>query len=573
MNNFNKPNKEIYNLLTYKRIIIVIPNWLKFISIFIFIIIGFFINHSKINSNIQNLSTEKIINKINYSFGNNKTLINQSDIDNITHGIISKSYIVTDKGDYINKNSSTNNSYMTTISAGDIENKNEKLDNKRENNNDIEYIVPSDENENCRENDPINVFKKRLDSEPIIMCKNEKSNHICYKNNNSILVVKKGVLCKMENIILDPSKWQENGYTYKGPVDKETKGMPLVSKGFFNIECQKNNSFDDYAKMYDRYFNSWNYHMDSNLGDDAEELAQGKTIFFMGRNQDSPNLFHGISEFINAFSLMILLNKEPKDIQIIFLESILLEKVNDPLYNLYKNLISGGNEPIHIRNLTQKKYHISTGYLVPINWDSPCFLVTSISFCKYTSKTYYLLNKYVDKYMNIPEFIDSQTDNETFYYPKKFDESKQYKKYITMQWRRVWPKGRKGQDRILGNAPELAEKLASQLPDDILVRLIDTASLPIEKQISIMKKTDYFIGIHGAGLVLSIFLPKESILDEILSNMSGLSSLSRLSGHKTYTDYISYNKKIIDDNKNYFFEVDDFVRTIKENMKINDLLK
>lgn len=169
--------------------------------------------------------------------------------------------------------------------------------------------------------------------------------------------------------------------------------------------------------------------------------------------------------------------------------------------------------------------------------------------------------------------MDSSTDNVVFYYPKKFDKSKQYKKYVTIQWRRVWPKGRKGQERILGNALELAEKLASQLPDDILVRLIDTASLPIEEQISIMKKTDYFIGIHGAGLVLSIFLPTESILDEILSNMPGLSSMSRLSGHKTYTNYISHSVKKIDDNENFFFDSNDFAKTIIQNMKLNGFLK
>ena len=110
----------------------------------------------------------------------------------------------------------------------------------------------------------------------------------------------------------------------------------------------------------------------------------------MGRNQDLSNLFHGISEFINAFSLMILLNKEPKDIQIIFLESILsLERVNNTLYNLYKNIISGGNQPMNIRNSTKKKYHISNGYWAPIYWDLSCFLEASISFCKYSSNTYY----------------------------------------------------------------------------------------------------------------------------------------------------------------------------------------
>ena len=566
----DKPLKENNIILKQKRKGIAIPICLKLILIFI--IFGHFLSNLKINKNNQNDSKENIADQNKYSLGNNKTNINQSSIDNSAN-VINNTYIVNDTGDY-NNNSFPNNLNKSIITKNTIENNiNETSTNKGENSNWIEYIVPIDENERCKDLDPINVFKNRLDSEPVILCKNEKSSHICYRNNNYELAVKNGVLCKMDNIILDPSKWQENGYTYKGPVDQNTKGEPLFLSGFFNMECNKSNSFNDYDKIYIRYFNSWNYQFNSNIGDDVEELAQGKTIFFMGRNQDSPNLFHGISEFINAFSLMILLNKEPKDIQIIFLESILLERVNDPLYNLYKNIISGGNEPIHIRDLTKKKYHISNGYFVPINWDSPCFLETSISLCKYPSKTYYLLNKYVDKYLNLSEFIDSSTDNETFYYPKKFDKSKQYKKYVTIQWRRVWPKGRKDQERILGNAPELAEKLASQLPDDILVRLIDTASLPIEEQISIMRKTDYFIGIHGAGLVLSIFLPKESILDEILSNMQGLSSMSRLSGHKTYTDYIKHNIKIIDDNENFFFDANDFVRTIKENMKLNDLIK
>ena len=566
----DKPLKENNIILKQKRKGIAIPICLKLILIFI--IFGHFLSNLKINKNNQNDSKENIADQNKYSLGNNKTNINQSSIDNSAN-VINNTYIVNDTGDY-NNNSFPNNLNKSIITKNTIENNiNETSTNKGENSNWIEYIVPIDENERCKDLDPINVFKNRLDSEPVILCKNEKSSHICYRNNNYELAVKNGVLCKMDNIILDPSKWQENGYTYKGPVDQNTKGEPLFLSGFFNMECNKSNSFNDYDKIYIRYFNSWNYQFNSNIGDDVEELAQGKTIFFMGRNQDSPNLFHGISEFINAFSLMILLNKEPKDIQIIFLESILLERVNDPLYNLYKNIISGGNEPIHIRDLAKKKYHISNGYFVPINWDSPCFLETSISLCKYPSKTYYLLNKYVDKYLNLSEFIDSSTDNETFYYPKKFDKSKQYKKYVTIQWRRVWPKGRKDQERILGNAPELAEKLASQLPDDILVRLIDTASLPIEEQISIMRKTDYFIGIHGAGLVLSIFLPKESILDEILSNMQGLSSMSRLSGHKTYTDYIKHNIKIIDDNENFFFDANDFVRTIKENMKLNDLIK
>ena len=41
----------------------------------------------------------------------------------------------------------------------------------------------------------------------------------------------------MENIILDPSKSNQTGLTYNGPTDKIYFGRPILSKGFFNMNC------------------------------------------------------------------------------------------------------------------------------------------------------------------------------------------------------------------------------------------------------------------------------------------------------------------------------------------------
>ena len=49
-----------------------------------------------------------------------------------------------------------------------------------------------------------------------------------------------------------------------------------------------------------------------------EELSLGKTVLFFILNQDSQILFYGISELINAISMMYLFNLEPENIQIIF---------------------------------------------------------------------------------------------------------------------------------------------------------------------------------------------------------------------------------------------------------------
>jgi hypothetical protein len=61
---------------------------------------------------------------------------------------------------------------------------------------------------------------------------------------------------------------------------------------------------------------------------------------------------------------MDLNDLDPENIQINFLESMTFN--NDPFYDLYRNIVSRGGEPIYIKNL-KKKYHISSAFHIPIN--------------------------------------------------------------------------------------------------------------------------------------------------------------------------------------------------------------
>lgn len=441
-----------------------------------------------------------------------------------------------------------------------------------------------EDNKNCDKYDPIFLMGERFKENPITLCKSQNSNHICYQtskynNYNKISSFKYGVLCKSENFILEPSKSFQTNYIYKGPVDKINKGAPILYKGFFNMKCDIKQNMKKYHKIYKTYFNAWKY--ENFIVDDEEkekeipELASGKTILFISRNQDSPNIFHGISEFINALSVIYLFNLNPENIQIIFLESMKLQ--NDPFYELYKNIISRGGEPLYIRNMKQK-YHISSAIHIPINWDSPLFIKLNIlkgyPDCKYSTQTYSILNNLINKYFNISIFKDSFiSDGDIFYYPESVIHNSKlnhsFIKTITIQWRKVWPRGRINQQRILGNGPELADKLSSIVPKNYLIRLVDTASLPIIEQISIMKKTDYLIGVHGAGLSLSIFMPYQSVLYEILpkKNIKVLSLMSALSGHRVYSDVIKSELKIIDNNQVYFFDSNQFIQKVIKYIK------
>lgn len=437
-----------------------------------------------------------------------------------------------------------------------------------------------DKNMNCDKFDPIYLMGEKFKRKPIIICKNKESSHICFKNSkydyfNKVSRKKYGVICVIKNFILDPLKSKQTNYIYKGPVDKINKGAPILLKGFFNMKCLINKYYRG-NKIYRNYFNSWNYDY-KNKKEDIKELAPGKTILLLSRNQDSPNIFHGLSEIINVIGTMYFFKLKPENIQILFLESMKLQ--NDPLYPIYEKIISRGGKPIYIRNLDQK-YHIDSAIHVPINLDSPLFidLKTPKGYpdCKYPTQTYNIFNNLINKYLNIPNFKDSFiSDNNIFYYPKNvvqnFKLNNNFTKTISIQWRKIWPEKRKFQKRILGNGPELAEKLSTILPKNYLIRLVDTASLSIIDQISIMRKTDYLIGIHGAGLSLSIFMPTHSILHEILpkKNNKLLVLMSALSGHKTYSDILQSVYKLINNNDVYFFDAIEFSEIVLKHINNN----
>ena len=465
---------------------------------------------------------------------------------------------------------------------------------KKENEN--EYLKEySNNNSTCDNLDPINLFKKRIDNGPIELCEGNKSRHICYRTGNNyyndIYAHKNGIICEMENIVLDPSKSKQSGISYiNGPIDSVNLGFPLLTKGFINAECKPKNIYLDNNQIYETYLNSWNYEYDSkNEQEKLEELAPGKTVFLISRNQDSPNLFHGNSEIINVLSMIYLFNLDPKEIQVIFLESIEIpvtlenqkkdpDKPEDPFYYIYKNVISQGGEPIYIRNL-KKKYKISKAIHVPINLDSPLYTNVQIPKCDKISKAYKLYNDLIDKYMNLKPFEDKFiTDNETFYYPesviKSHESGTKFAKIVTVQWRKIWPKKRKRQFRLFINAQQLTNKLSTILPKNILIRLIDFAQLPMKDQISAMRSTDYLIGLHGAGMSLSIFLPHKSIFNEFehenITSVLGL--MSAISGHITYTDYIKSSKSNIDGLEKIELDENEFIDRVIAHMKENNFI-
>ena len=275
------------------------------------------------------------------------------------------------------------------------------------------------ENLKCDKLDPTYIMAQRFKKPSKTICNSQESEFVCFKNSkydyyNKLYRFQDGAICTMKNFTLDPLKSYQSNLLYKGPIDKIYRGAAILSKGFLTMNCNTKYNYKKFSKLYWNFFQSWN--MDKKEArEELEELAPGKTVFFINRNEDSPNLFHGISEIINTLSVMYLFDLKPQNIQIIFLESMKIEI--EPLYDLYINIISNGTKPIYLRDLT-KKYHITSAVNIPVAGDSPLFLLIDSPKCKYSTKTYKIFNYLINKYMNIPKFNDSFiSDKDIFYYP------------------------------------------------------------------------------------------------------------------------------------------------------------
>ena len=153
------------------------------------------------------------------------------------------------------------------------------------------YNVSSDENDYCKKYDPFTIYDMRFNITPLNICEGSKSKHICYKNTIPISGITNGVICLMENVVIDPFKWKSDGFKYLGPVNNKTRGIPLLQNGFFNMKCNYTNNISNTSPFYKFYFKSWNYNYNDNTN--YKELSPNKVVFFVSRNQDSPNLYWG----------------------------------------------------------------------------------------------------------------------------------------------------------------------------------------------------------------------------------------------------------------------------------------
>jgi protein O-GlcNAc transferase len=107
---------------------------------------------------------------------------------------------------------------------------------------------------------------------------------------------------------------------------------------------------------------------------------------------------------------------------------------------------------------------------------------------------------------------------------------------------------------------------------DVKIELVDFAGLSLPAQIRLVRSTDLLVGVHGAGLTHALFLPKESVVVEILPprvDYKGFANVAKLLGHHYYSRHGNDSKDPSDDSGNWYvdevsIDEDDFLELVAE---------
>ena len=112
---------------------------------------------------------------------------------------------------------------------------------------------------------------------------------------------------------------------------------------------------------------------------------------------------------------------------------------------------------------------------------------------------------------------------------------------------------RKGNRHLLEEG-HLVTALKSRFPN-VTVSLVDFEPLSLREQISIARRTDILVGVHGAGLTHSLFTPPGSALVELSPtrlDFKGFRSLANLAGNEYYAIHVT-NNKTLDTHEDWHF--------------------
>lgn len=336
---------------------------------------------------------------------------------------------------------------------------------------DSRIIRDSDPGENRPTRDPyINYFLQ----EPTSFC---DGHFVGYKN----------LFAKLRSVILDT----QYGHGRKGGENisevlnqEESEEFYRLHNGFFKLYCEEQFR---YIFGMDSHLTSWVNAINIKPSPVKYKTYSEWTIAIT--RYEYANLYHAMTDFYNAFLMLKVFWLKPDNVTILLVDGHPLGALDNTWKTLFKHVTRVGEltEPVMYENMVWS----IVGYDSPLDeHDLPAV-------------------SYLEEFR---EFFLSKHSVKSDY------EANCDKLNVLLLWRHDYlahPRNPSGRvSRKIKNEDELLQKITDTLQGHNVQGLqIDLK--PMHEQLQIIAKTDILIGMHGAGLSHTMFLPRHAGLIEM----------------------------------------------------------
>ena len=304
---------------------------------------------------------------------------------------------------------------------------------------------------------------------------------------NSKFIGYNNLFARLRNVTLDPSKGEgrKGGENISDVFNQaEDAEYFILQKGYFKLNCKDKLQYS--FKLKDHLFNWFNV-IDTDTQNDAKIVKKRWTIAVM--RYEYANLYHTMTDYYNAFLMTTKFNLNPEDTDILFIDGHPVGALDSTWEMLFGNVTRAGrvNEPVLYENMIWNML----GYYSPLNEHKTPAIPLVEQF-----RQFFLSRHGINREKMLS--CDKLT--------------------VLFLWRRDYlahPRNPSGKvSRKVKNEDELISGVNDLLPGHD-VRGIQIDKFTMKMQLQLISETDILIGMHGAGLAHTLFLPPHAGLIEL----------------------------------------------------------
>ena len=306
---------------------------------------------------------------------------------------------------------------------------------------------------------------------------------------------KQGLLCEAHNLTMDLDKVEK----HERDLQPKT-GTPhfQFSKGATGMRCRKTAHWNDallMPLMKRQLGANAGPTLDPDYSPPAEHTRIGETTYLMPRDLDADNIFHMSADFMNMEVAYRALGLDGNFVQVLIWDKL-------PLYS-YTHMLArafGGGRPVLNRQkLAKLRPGVLTFHHLVFHLESPA------------------ANVHERVTLNLKEKEPMRCRASSLWraYQRRvlcaynlWSRPPPSVPHITLSIRKRT--AQKNVGRILVNQNELEDVMREG--NMLTWQTVNLAEMPFEEQLAVMRRTNVYVGVHGAGLMLIMFTADESVL-------------------------------------------------------------